>query len=181
MFAFLGAAVFWALAGLAALALAWRISRPETRRITIAVLIIFDAAVMFLAAQVSARRNNQVDIQAMQFLHDHQGLSRNYTLGPLAPNYSAYFEVAGINHNILPVPRLWAEYVDRHLLPGFHRDTGVTFFWPAWGDTSDAGARTFSTNLANFRDVGVKYVLTNPGQSALPTTYLDADRCEPPT
>ncbi len=173
-FAFLGAAVFWALAGLAALALAWRISRPETRRITLAGLIIFDAAVMFLAAQASARRNNQVDIQAMQFLHDHQGLSRNYTLGPLAPNYSAYFEVAGINHNILPVPRLWAEYVDRHLLPGFHRDTGVTFFWPAWGDTSDAGARTFSMNLANFRDVGVKYVLTNPGQSALPTTYLDA-------
>jgi len=180
MFAFLGAALFWALAGLAALALAWRISRPETRRITLAGLIIFDAAVMFLAAQASARRNNHVDIQAMQFLHDHQGLSRNYTLGPLAPNYSAYFEVAGINHNILPVPRLWAEYVDRHLLPGFHRDTGVTFFWPAWGDSSDAGARTFSMNLANFRDVGVKYVLTNPGQSALPTTYLDAADANPP-
>ncbi len=174
MFAFLGAAFFWALAGLAALALAWRISRPETRRITLACLIIFDAAVMFLAAQASARRNNHVDTQAMQFLHDHQGLSRNYSLGPLAPNYSAYFEVAGINHNILPVPRLWAEYVDRHLLPGFHRDTGVTFFWPAWGDTSDAGALTFSMNLANFRDVGVKYVLTNPGQSALPTTYFNA-------
>jgi hypothetical protein len=174
MFAFLGAALFWALAGLAALGRAWRISRPETRRMALVGLIIFDAAVMFLAAQVCARRNNQVDIQAMQFLHDHQGLSRNYTLGPLAPNYSAYFEVAGINHNILPVPKLWAQYVDRHLLPGFHRDTGVTFFWPAWGDTSDAGARTFSMNLANFRDVGVKYVLTNPGQSALPTTYLDA-------
>jgi hypothetical protein len=174
MFAFLGAALFWVLAGLAALGLAWRISRPETRRITLAGLIIFDAAVMFLAAQVSARRNNQVDMQAMQFLHDHQGLSRNYTLGPLAPNYSAYFEVASINHNILPVPKLWAQYVDRHLLPGFYRDTGVTFFWPAWGISSDAGARTFSMNLANFRDVGVRYVLTNPGQSALPTTYLDA-------
>ena len=68
---------------------------------------------MFMAAQVSARRNNQVDMQAMQFLHDHQGLSRNYTLGPLAPNYSAYFQVASINHNILPVPKLWAQYVDR--------------------------------------------------------------------
>ena len=174
MFAFLGAALFWVLAGLAAAALAWRISRPETRRITLAGLIIFDAAVMFLAAQASARRNNHVDIQAMQFLNDHQGLSRNYSLGPLAPNYSAYFEVASINHNILPVPKLWAQYVDRHLLPGFNRDTGVTFFWPAWGDTSDAGAQTFSSNLANFRDVGVKYVLTNPGQSPLPTTHLDA-------
>jgi hypothetical protein len=174
MFAFLGASLFWVLAGLAAAALAWRISRPETRRMTLAGLIILDAAVMFLAAQASARRNNQVDLQAMQFLHDHQGLSRNYSLGPLAPNYSAYFEVASINHNILPVPKLWAQYVDRHLLPGFNRDTGVTFFWPAWGDTSDAGAQTFSTNLANFRDVGVKYVLTSPGQSPLPTTYLDA-------
>jgi dolichol kinase len=174
MFAFLGAALFWALAGLAALGLAWRISQQETRRATLAGLIIFDAAVMFMAAQVSARRNNQVDLQAMQFLHDHQGLSRNYSLGPLAPNYSAYFQVAGINHNILPVPRLWEQYVDRHLLPGFQGDLGVTFFWPAWGDTSDGGPRTFSMNLANFRDVGVRYVLTNPGQSALPTIYLDA-------
>jgi hypothetical protein len=173
MFAFLGAALFWVLAELAALGLAWRISLPERRRTILAGLLVFDAAVMFLAAQVSARRNNQVDVQAMQFLHDHQGLSRNYTLGPLAPNYSAYFQVASINHNILPVPRLWAQYVDHHLLPGFNRDTGVTFFWPAWGDTSDAGARTFSTNLANFRDVGVRYVLTKPGQSPLPTTYLD--------
>jgi hypothetical protein len=173
MFAFLGATLFWALAGLTALALAWRISQPERRRTTIVCLIIFDAAVMFMAAQVSARRNNQVDVQAMQFLHDHQGLSRNYTLGPLAPNYSAYFQVASINHNVLPVPRLWAQYVDRNLLPGFQGDSGVTFFWPPWGDTSDAGARTFSKNLANFRDVGVRYVLTNPGQSALPTTYLD--------
>jgi hypothetical protein len=129
---------------------------------------------MFMAAQVSARRNNQVDMEAMQFLHDHQGLSRNYSLGPLAPNYSAYFQVASINHNILPVPKLWAQYVDHHLLPGFQKDTGVTFFWPAWGDTTDAGPRTFRMNLANFRDVGVRYVLTKPGQSALPTIYLDA-------
>ena len=91
-------------------------------------------------------------------------------LGPLAPNYSAYFQVASINHNILPVPKLWAQYVDHNLLPGFQGDSGVTFFWPAWGDRSDAGRATFSMNLANFRDVGVKYVLTNPGQSALPTS-----------
>ena len=174
MFAFLGAALFWALAGLAALGLAWQISRPERRRTILACLLVFDAAVMFMAAQVSARRNIRVDLQAMQFLHDHQGLSRNYTLGPLAPNYGAYFQVASINHNILPVPKLWAQYVDHDLLPDFRKDSGVTFFWPASGDTTDAGARTFSMYLANFRDVGVKYVLTNPGQSALPTTYLDA-------
>lgn len=174
MFAFMAGAFFWAIAGLTALWLMWRISNPQKRRTALAGLIIFDAAVMFMAAQVSARRNNQVDVQAMQFLHDHQELSRNYSLGPLAPNYSAYFQVASINHNILPVPKLWTQYVDRKLLPGFQGDLGVTFFWPAWGDRSDTGARAFSTNLANFRDVGVKYVLTNPGQSALPTVYLDA-------
>jgi hypothetical protein len=174
MFGFLGAAIFWAFAGLAALALAWRISHPEKRRTVLACLLVFDAAVMFAAAQVSARRNIRVDLPAMQFLHDHQGLSRNYSLGPLAPNYGAYFQVASINHNVLPVPKLWAHYVAHNLLPDFLKDSGVTFFWPAWGDTTDAGARTFSMYLANFRDVGVKYVLTDPGQSALPTTYLDA-------
>ncbi len=174
MFAFMAAAFCWALAGMTALWLMWRISKQESRRTALAGLIIFDAAVMFMAAQVSARRNNQVDVQAMQFLHDHQELSRNYSLGPLAPNYSAYFQVASINHNILPVPKLWAEYVDHKLLPGFQGDLGVTFFWPAWGDRNDTGARAFRVNLANFRDVGVKYILTKPGQSAFPTVYLDA-------
>ena len=174
MFALLGGGFLWALVGLVALWLAWRIVRQERRRTILAGLLIFDATAMFLAAQISATRNNQMDTQAMQFLHDHQGLSRNYTLGPLAPNYGAYFQVAGINHNILPVPRLWAQYVDRNLLPGFQKDFGVIFFAPTWRDNTDAGARTLDMNLANFRDVGVKYVLTNPGQSALPTTYLDA-------
>jgi hypothetical protein len=180
MLGFLGAAFFWALAGLTALGLAWRISHPERRRTILACLLVFDAAIMFLAAQVSARRNIQVDLRGMQFLHDHQGLSRNYSLGPLSPNYGAYFQVPSINHNILPVPKLWAQYVDHNLLPDFRNDSGVTFFWPAWGDTSDSGARTFSMYLANFRDVGVKYVLTNPGQSALPTTYLDASDAKLP-
>jgi hypothetical protein len=173
MFAFLSAALFWSLAGMTALWLAWRITHQEKRRTIFVVLMIFDAAAMFLAAQVSARRNNQVDTQAMRFLHDHQGLSRNYSLGPLAPNYSAYFNVASINHNVLPVPKLWARYVDRNLLPGFQTDSGVTFFWPAWGDSSNAGPRMFSKNLSNFRDVGVRYVLTKPGQSALPAIYVD--------
>lgn len=173
MFACLALAVFWELAGLAALALAWRIPHGERRRTTLAVLLIFDAAVMFMAAQVSAARNNHIDMPAIRFLEDHQGLSRTYTFDPLAPNYGALFQIASIDHNILPSPRLWVEYVDQNLLPGFKKNSDAIIFWP-WSYESGVVERTFRENLAKFRDVGVRYVITRPGESALPPSYLVA-------
>jgi hypothetical protein len=154
MFVFLGAVLLWTVAGLVAVALAWK--RPAV----LATILIFDAAVMFLGAQLTGKHDNYLDLPAMQFLRDHQGLSRNYSLGPLTPNYSAYFNVPSLNHNILPVPKLWNQYVDRYLLPGFQMDSGVTFYWPVWGDTSQAGPRAFFSNLDKFRDLSTRYVIT---------------------
>ena len=106
-------------------------ARRATPRVAV-LLLVFDAVVMFLVAQSSGIRDAQIDTRAMQFLADHQGLSRTYTLGPIRPNYGAYFRVATIDHSALPVPRLWVDYVEHNLLPGFKRIDAGTTFWPGF-------------------------------------------------
>ncbi len=173
MFLPLGLSLTWALAGLLAAGLSSKLLRGEQRRVTLTCLLVFDAVVMFLVAQSSGIRDAQIDTRAMQFLADHQGLSRTYTLGPIRPNYGAYFRVATIDHSALPVPRLWVDYVEHNLLPGFKRiDTGTTF-WPGFMLDREV-QQALSQNLANYRNLGVRYVVTNPSQSPMPTTFLPA-------
>ena len=180
MFLLLGLSLAWALAGFLTAALAWTLLHQERRRIALAGLLVFDAAVMFMAPQVSSIRGGRIDTQAIRFLRDHQGLSRAYALGPLEPNYSAYFQVASIDHNVLPVPKLWADYVDRNLLPGIMTHSAGVVFWPAeYGE--GAAEQALSRNLAHYRDLGVRYLVTNPRQSPAPVIILPtAETSNPP-
>ncbi len=173
MFLLLGLSLAWALAGLLAAALAWTLLHQERRRMALAGLLVFDAAVMFMAPQVSSIRGGRIDTEAIRFLRDHQGLSRTYALGPIEPNYSAYFRVASIDHNVLPVPTIWADYVDRNLLPGIMAHSSGVVFWPAeYGE--GAPEQALSRNLAHYRDLGVRYLVTNPRQSPAPTIVVPA-------
>lgn len=157
---FLGVSVVWSLAGLIAASLAWKKLPCTSSKTALACLLLVDAAVMFMAPMLASVPVGEVDTPAIQFLHDHQGLSRFYTLGPIEPNYGAYFQIAGINHNVLPVPRLWSNYVDRNLLPGYKAiDFGITF-WPGVLDEG-VGAKALSTLRANYLDLGVRYVVTD--------------------
>jgi hypothetical protein len=130
-----------------------------------------------MVPQSSAAHGNRMDIPAVQFLSAHQGLSRTYTLGPMEPNYGAYFGVASIDHNVVPVPKLWADYVEHNLLSGSsRRDSNVPFyssmtFWPGLMPDGEAEG-SLSQNLFNYLDLGVRYVITKPGRSPMPTTFL---------
>jgi hypothetical protein len=176
MFLLLGLSLAWALVGLLAAGLSWKLLHGEQRRVALACLLVFDAVIMFMVPQSTGVRGKQIDTPAIQFLGDHQGLSRSYTLGPIQPNYGAYFRVASIDHNVLPVPKLWADYVENNLLPGFSKInpsagfSSVTF-WP--GVMPDgAGERALSQHLPNYLSLGVRYVVTKPGQNPMPTTFL---------
>lgn len=161
----------WALAGLIAVWLAWKRMTGERRRLVLAGLLIFDAAGMFLLPQLSARRHGRIDTAAIQFLRNHQGLSRVYTMGPLEPNYGAYFQIASINHNAVPIPKLWAHYVDDHLLPGSLQHSNGMTFWPDRTQYEDGGEGAFRQNLAHYLNIGVRYLITYPGQNPFATTY----------
>jgi hypothetical protein len=173
MSVFLLISVCWSLASLLIAGLAWKLLSGHLRRLTLASLLVLDAAAMFLSAQSSAVRNNRVDMQAVRFLKDHLDLSRTYTLGPLQPNYGAFFQVPSINHNVLPGPRLWNDYVGRNLLPGFEEvDLGVTFYSEVMSE--GAGQQALSQHLDSYQNLGVRYVLTTPDQSPMSTTFLPA-------
>lgn len=172
MFALLGASLVWAVAGLFAAGLAWTRLHGERRRAVLAGLLVFDAAVMFIVPQLCGVRGGRIDTQAMQFLHDHAGIARIHALGqPIQPNYGAYFQVASIDHNVLPVPKLWADYIDRNLLPGFLAKSSGIVFTPGYFGVG-VGERTLSQNLASYLDLGVRYIVTDPGKGPIPTTFL---------
>ena len=51
----------------------------------------------------------------MAYLQRHQGLSRVFTLGPLSPNYGAYYGLRSLNFNDALAPSDFATYVNAHL------------------------------------------------------------------
>ncbi len=179
MFLLLGLSSTWALAGLLAAGLSWKRLQGEKRRVALACLLVFDALAMFAVPQLTSVRINRIDTPAVQFLGDHQGLSRTYTLGPMEPNYSAYFRVASIDHNVVPVPKLWADYVERNLLPASSSVSSTLpfyssmTFWPGVMPDGE-GERALSQNLDNYLNLGTRYVVTKPGQSPVPTIFLPA-------
>ena len=164
MFLLMSVSLAWVAVECLVAALVWKRLRPGPRRAVLAALLVFEAVAMFLVPQLSARHHTSVDTAAVRFLHDHQGLSRLYAIGALDPNYGAYFKVASIDHNSLPVPKLWAHYVDTNLLPGVLDKSGGVDFVP---DTFAEGypAQALRDHLPAFLELGVRFIAIGPGQS----------------
>lgn len=159
-------AVAWG-AGIVLLAVAAAsIANARTRLRLCALLLVCDALVLFMVPEASAPRKVPVDSAPVAFLQRHLGSARFFTLGPLAPNYGSYFGLASLDINDVPVPDPWAGYVQPHLdQTAIPTHLGVNAKgWPAAGPLPPA---ELLKNLAGYREAGVAYVLTPPGQ-ALP-------------
>ena len=149
-------AMAWAAITLA-LGLAWlgRAGDPKVRA-RLAALLAVDAALMAFIPVLSAPRAGEVDHAAVRFLQDHLGLQRFFTLGPIAPNYGAYFGIASINHNYLPVSTRWRDEIRR----GLHsrREDAVVF------DGRDVEAPSMARDrVAELSRLGVRYVVAPAG------------------
>jgi hypothetical protein len=155
---FLGAFVF-ALGGAMVAAGIASVPRLRHRSAALAALVAIDAAVMFMVPQLSTDRKSGVHTASVQYLRQHLGLQRFYTLGPIEPNYGSYFGIASINQNDVPVPKSWSEYIVTHL--DSNADpllfTGYTRVDP----NGPAAFFQFVDNLPNFARVGTKFLVTN--------------------
>jgi hypothetical protein len=129
----------------------------------VAGLLALDATLMFALPSLSARLHGKLDVAAIQFLQQNLGAQRFYTLGPFGPNYGAYFGVASINHNYLPVPRRWTDWVAAHLDRAVVPAVFVGNFHPDPSQPSPADE--LRRNLAAYEEVGVKYVIAPAGQN----------------
>jgi hypothetical protein len=158
------ASVVWGATG-AGLVL-WLTAGPATYRrvVLLAALLALDAAVFYSLPLLSAPRDPQVDKAAVQFLKDHTGLQRFYTLGPYHPNYGAYFETAQLNHEYLPIPANWAAYIPAVLDPS----ASVIMFrgdFPPLPPGQPSHGEQMLRHLDRFEALGVRYIVTPPGEN----------------
>lgn len=138
-------------------AVVWLVSRSSPARVrALAGLLVVDAILMTFIPTLSAPRAGYPDLGAIHFLRNNLGLQRFYTLGPIQPNYGAYFAVASINHNYLPVSSRWVDFVRGNL--DAYADPVVfngTYPRPAQSPSQSDELRR---NLEAYQWVGVKYV-----------------------
>ncbi|HYZ61795.1 MAG TPA: YfhO family protein, partial [Acetobacteraceae bacterium] len=142
---------------------AWQFVR---RSVLPAAVLLLDAALLFAIPQFSGPRRPVLDADGIGFLQNHLGLERFYTLGPFQPNYGGMFGVASINHNYLPLPHWWPDFVRATLDP---RADPVLFMggFPPDVPGQPSHADALRANLPAFADLGVRYVLTFAGTPAL--------------
>lgn len=155
--------VIWAASGVAALA--WLTLHPATpvRSLLLAAGIAVNAWTLAALPTLSGPRAVELDLAPLQFLRAHLGLQRVYGMGPMAPNYGAAFGIAQINHNAIPIPAEWIDYIHRHLDPGEWAPNFLGL-WP--GPLADRQA-ALRDHLAGFEAAGVRYVMVPSGQDPL--------------
>ncbi len=117
--------VDWSLTAAMAATLLLANNRRRWKVYTISGILMFDSSLLFIIPTLSNVRGGQVDRPAIAFLQRNIGLQRFYTLGPIQPNYGAYFRIGSINHNYLPVPELWVNWV--HSRVGRRRRPGDVY------------------------------------------------------
>jgi len=135
-------------------------------------LIFANSFVLFAIPELAGMRNPKLDLGVVDFLRQHLGWERIYTFSPLAPNYGAYFRLASINHNAVPIPANWVEYIRQSLDPAIDPHIFIGYF----PGPLTAREEVFRSHLTNFEATGVKYVLTSPGENPFTRNILVTQR-----
>ena len=134
--------------------LAWRLA-PLRAAQSLAALLAIDAVAMYVVPTLSNPREATLEVAAVEFLRANLGLQRFYSLEPLQPNFGAYFGLASINHNYLPVAKRWTEWI-RTRLDANLPDVAV------FNGNSPGAAQRLVADPGPYRDLGVKYVIVPP-------------------
>jgi len=138
----------------------WAGGRSNPARAS-AAICAFEAILFFLLPTFANPRHVRLATDGVRFLQDNLGYQRFFTLRPLQPNYGAYFGIASVNNQDLPLPRGWVDFVAARL----DDNTDPMAFDGA--NRLDPGGRSaaanFLKNEAAFEEIGVKYVLTTRG------------------
>ncbi len=121
-------------------------------------LVLFDGALLFSVPLFCAPRQPTLDLTGIRFLQQHEGLSRVRSLAALAPNYGAYFGVAAVDHNYLPVPQVWVDYIRAHLDPD---SDGINFYGRR--TAGDLSLFMPPDRVAAFEALAVRYVMAPAG------------------
>ena len=156
---FVTASIVWALLVVALAAAAVLMRAPRTRGALFASIVAVDALLMFAVPDLSAPRAVRVDTAPVAYLRRHLGTGRYFTLRPIGPNYGSYFGLASVNFNDFP-PAEWEWFLRTRLDPMVHGSWYVGGWRPPAAPLPKV---EFARHLAGWRSVGVRYLLTEPG------------------
>jgi hypothetical protein len=145
-----------------------RLKHPQQRLAALCAVLALDVVVMFMVPEFAAPRDVRADYSPALFLQRHLGLGRFFTLGPIQPNYGAYFAISSINDNDLPIPAPWTRFV-RHRLDPYVEALVFTGDEAARSVTAPSTETELFSHLSGYRAAAVRYVVAPPGQSLPPT------------
>ena len=133
-------------------------------------LLVVEAFVMFSIPELSGVHQGKIDREVIQFLKNNIGFERVYSLGPIQPNYGAYFNIPFLNFSSLPIPKNFKEYVINNIYPELE-ETGFILLWPpAYNKT--LGINNLYKNINSYKKLGVKYILSSYNEDMRPSIFL---------
>jgi hypothetical protein len=138
--------------------------RPEIAGRAMAALLAIDAIALFSVPLFSGGISTPPLSNGVNYLKKRIGSDRFYTLGPIAPNYGAYYHIASINYSSLPVAENWLKYINEHIDP-----YAGPYVFDGFAHGRDAKAPTPAELLREHRgeyeQIGVRYVVTPHSQN----------------
>lgn len=146
--------------------------RPRVLGAIAALVLIVDAAGMFMVPELRAGSHGAVDMAPVHFLQANLGTSRFYTVSPLSANYGSYWGIAQLNANDLPVPKKYAHFLQDRLRPAAtprfrsirHQFGGYTLVeMPLGLARQRLLLQAYAERQQYFRSASVKYVLASTG------------------
>jgi hypothetical protein len=163
---FLWVSLSWGLASMLMAAFLFKLAkeRPAIAGRAITALLAIDAIALFSVPLFSGGTSASSSSDGVNYLKKRIGRDRFYTLGPIAPNYGAYYHIASINYSYLPVAENWVEYIREHIDP--YADQAV-FDGFAHGRDPKAPtpAEVLRENIGEYEQIGVRYVVTFHSQN----------------
>lgn len=161
---YLGASVAGGLAALAAVAFVWR-RRPHGRwPAAMLAAATLEAAVLFATPMLAGRRDIRLDVDTVAFLQRNLGLQRFVSWDSIQANYGAYWRIAGLNYEYIPIPPNWFDHVQASLYPG---PAMFIFAWrgqqPTGPDGNPLSPEALRALVATYEADAVKYVVVRAG------------------
>ncbi len=133
------------------------LARAKWKPILIAVVVVSEAFVLFLAPTAQAPKQIQVDLAPIHYLQRHQGEDRFLDLGVLPANWGSEFGLNSLSVVDLPFPKSFETYIQAHLYPGLKPKDAFTI---RSGSTNiDTLEFELATHFRAYENASVKYLL----------------------
>jgi hypothetical protein len=149
-------------------------SRLPAQRLRTAVvcgLVAVEALAYFVAPELSAPSSVQSDLSPVRYLQRNLGTARFFTLGPIQPNYGAYFGLGSLNVNDLPIDGAFSRYIHSRLDPIVEPTVFVGTPQGGRPAGSPTAKQELLRNLAGYTTAGASFVLAEPA-TPLPAPFI---------